>query len=874
MELIERDECLETLQSKFENLSTGEGHCIFISGEAGIGKTSLVKSFTKKKKAYANIYIGSCDALFAPRPLAPLYDVLLQLENGVPQLNNAAEDRTAFFTHIFRLLKEQEKPSLLIFEDIHWADEATLDFIKFFARRISYLRCLFILTYRDNEITPEHPLKNVIGQLNPDTFSRISLSPLSRQAVDTLARERGYNGEDVYSISGGNPFYVTEILASYSQGIPDNIRDSVLSAYNRLEDNTKCLWATLSVLPTAFEVVYLEKMEPAYATAVHNCLYLNILIIENGKISFKHELFRRTIEASLSPLVRVDIHKKILGMFQESFENKGEIERIIHHAKNANDYDRVVHYAPIAAKEAANVGAHREASKLYLTAIEFYQGRDMDVLIPLYEAYAYECYLTYQVNEAIIYASRSLESWKEKKDSEKIGDCLRFLSRLWWLAGNRAKAEYFGEQAIQVFLDKPASKAKAMVFSNLSQLKMLYHEPVQCIFWGEKAIEMANSLDDEETLAHALNNVGTARMWTQASKREGIELLQQSLQIALKNSYHEHAARAYTNLGSNCILIKDFTCAEHAIEEGIRYCEERDLDSWKTYMLGWKARLKMDTGDWKEAEQIAGDIIKNDDHAPYVKVGALSVLGTIKMRKGLFEEAFPLLLEAQAKGLETLELQRIIPALSALLEYEWITGKKIVEQTTIDIANGMLKDLVIYYEYNELSFWLRKARNQLSGVQEIDDMYDTSTPEKSVKLAERWERCGCPYEQAVALFESGEEDKRKAIAIVQSIGADAVYEKMKFEMRSAGIKSIPRGIRKTTQSNPALLTDRELDVLQLLGEGLQNKEIAARLFISAKTVDHHISSILYKLEVKSRTKAVHEAARMGILKIGNHSGSK
>lgn len=85
-------------------------------------------------------------------------------------------------------------------------------------------------------------------------------------------------------------------------------------------------------------------------------------------------------------------------------------------------------------------------------------------------------------------------------------------------------------------------------------------------------------------------------------------------------------------------------------------------------------------------------------------------------------------------------------------------------------------------------------------------------------------------------------------------------------MRASGIKSIPRGIRKSTKSNPANLTDREVGVLQLLKDGLQNKEIAAQLFISPKTVDHHISSILFKLDVNSRTKAVQQASRLEIIK--------
>ena len=85
-------------------------------------------------------------------------------------------------------------------------------------------------------------------------------------------------------------------------------------------------------------------------------------------------------------------------------------------------------------------------------------------------------------------------------------------------------------------------------------------------------------------------------------------------------------------------------------------------------------------------------------------------------------------------------------------------------------------------------------------------------------------------------------------------------------MRSGGIKKIPRGLRESTKTNPAQLTNRELDILQLLQKAVQNKEIAQTLFISPKTVDHHISSILFKLDVNSRVKAVGEAIRLGILK--------
>ena len=865
MELIEREAFLDRLQSRLREVSAGEGHCVFVSGEAGIGKTSLVKTFCKDLRTRCAIYQGTCDALFTPRPLAPLYDILLQTRGNLPETSMNIADRTLFFTRVFNEFKNHKEISIVVFEDIHWADEATFDFIKFFARRVTQLRCLFVLTYRNNEKHANEHLKAILGHLNRDAFTRIELPPLSKQAVDKMSAEKGYSGEDVYSVSGGNPFYVNEILANYSPGIPENIRDSVLSVYNGLDEKTKRAWKILSVLPAPFEIDYLKKMDPAFSAVIDDCIKQMILVVDKGLIAFKHELYRRTIEASLSPLERIELNKTILDLFLPGFEKSQRIEQIVHHAKNANEYDLVAQYAPLAGKKAASVGAHTEAAKLYLSAIEYYKGNDPCKLTEFYEAYAYECYLTNQVKTAIIYAEKALPLWEITSDAEKVGNCLRFLSRLWWFEGDRKKAETFAEQSIEVLDKLPTSKAKAMAYSNMSHLKMLSDEPADCILWGEKAIIMAKELSDDEILSHALNNVGDVLARIPASRERGIGLLQQSLKIALKYGFQEHAARAYTNLVHNGLLTKEYEFAKNVQEEGIRYCEDLGLDSWSVYMLSNKARLHLETGEWDKAYHIAANIIADEEPSTIVRVGVLDVYATIKMRRGE-HGVLPLLVEANDLAFKTMELHRIIPAMVASLEYEWITGKNFIEKEALDTTISMTGSMGNIYENSAFAFWLKKARNQSIVLREVFEGYNFDHMIGNANAIATWEKAGCPYELALSLFESSNDDKRKAVLIMQELGATAVYEKMKFELRKSGVKKIPRGARKTTQSNSAQLTARELEVLQLLNEGLQNKEIASRLFISAKTVDHHITSILYKLEVNSRAKAVHEAVRLEIIK--------
>lgn len=865
MELVERSGYLDILHKKFDTINTGEGHTIFLSGEAGIGKTSLLKTFCKEVQKDCIVYQGACDALFTPRPLAPLFDIALQIGNDFLPDNSAIDDRPALFSRFLQELSNKKEAFILFFEDVHWADEATLDFIKFLARRIARLRCLFILTYRDNEIHSHHPLKSVLGQLPPDSFTRIPLAPLSKEAVDKMANQRGYKGEDVYSISGGNPFYVTEILASYSAGVPDNIKDAVLSVYNRQEGKTKEVWELLSVTPAGLEAATLSKAEPDYEKAIESCLEVRILHLDRGNIFFKHELYRRTIETSMSPFRRIALNKKILEILLQENEQQRKVERIIHHAKNANEYDIVIQYAPLAAKQAVSVGAHIEAAKLYLTAIEYYHGKDKELLMQFYEGYSYECYLTYRIKDAIIYQRKLLELRKEKNDIEGMGNSLRFLSRLWWYEGNRKQAESYGEQAIALLRDQPLTRVKAMAYSNMSQLKMLSDELEECLRWSDQAIAMAKELNDDEILSHALNNAGSVQMKVEALQEKATGLLQQSLDIALKNSFHEHAARSYTNLVSDSLILRKYKETEKILDEGIRYCDERDLGSWTQYMLSCKTKLKLETGKWDEALSIAENLSRDEDSSAIIKISALCVITAISIRRGnnnLESE----LREIKRMAAETAEHQRIVPAMSVLMEYEWISGKTVVEKELLDTAIKLAEETNHIYHNSEFSFWLSLARNRSLRIPGVLTGYVLDNKSAVVKAVSIWKKLGCPYEEALSLYHGNEDDKKEALSILQQLGATAVYEKLKQELRDAGMKNIPRGMRSTTKTNPYFLTNRELDILQLLQEGLQNKEIGSRLFISPKTVDHHISSILFKLDVASRAKAVQEAERLGILK--------
>ena len=866
MELLEREKYLNDLTEHYHQMESGSGHSIFLMGEAGIGKTSLVNHFVKKVESKSLIYTGACDSFFTPRPLGPLFDIAEQFDQDCIDLLRNEKDRSIIFSTLIRKLSTSTKPVILLFEDIHWADEATLDLIKFLARRIHQYKCLFLLTCRDNEIPSGHPLATIFGELPPDNFSKILIDRFSKATVDQLAVQKGYaSGDRLYALTGGNPFYVTEILASYSPGIPERVKDSVLAVFHARADAIRAMWEFLSILPTSrIELNIAKRIESDFAHALDACIASGVIVSKPGHLSFKHELFRLAIEESLPSIKRNKLHKRMLDIIMEVSPDTQNMAQLVHHARYADEKELVVEFAPQAARQAAAVGAHIEASKLYATAIDYTHKHDPN-LAELYERHAYECYLTNEIAIAIASLQVALDIWRERKVSLKEGDTLRFLSKLWYFEGDHSKAIAMALQSIDVLENGFPTRERALAYSNLSQLNMLSDDRESALLWGNKAIELATRMEDHEIVSHALNNVGYILFKTPASQQQGEQNLNDSLSLALQHGFHEHAARAYANLFSSLVSIRQYERAKAIFEVGVRYCEERDLNSWKYSIISHRARLLLETGHWDEAEIIAKSLLNISNN--HIKIEAYVMLARLDMRRGKFENAQLFITEAKAMAMPTREAQWIIPVLTAALELVWINGG-ILPIAEIQMA---LKKLFCEKNnsthYTELAYWMCKC-----GLADTDKNHIEFTSPFKLEhdggwkmAAEQWKVLGCPYEEALTLFDGDEDSQKRALLILNGLGASATYEMLKGKLKRKGVKNIPRGLRESTRSNPAQLTNRQIDVLDLLQDGLQNIEIADRLFISPKTVDHHISSILSKLNVNTRARAVNEGRKLGIL---------
>jgi DNA-binding CsgD family transcriptional regulator len=776
-----------------------------------------------------------------------------------PSLGEALRgpDRYEVFSVMLDLMARSLRPTVVVIEDIHWADEATLDLIKFIGRRIDRTHGLLVLTYRDGQVPDDQPLRAALADVPAAALDRVSLEPLSAAAVSELAAQAGEAPEGLWETTGGNPFFLTEVLAGQRDVVPASVREAVMGRVARLTPTGRALVDLVSVVPRRAELALVEAVLGPSEDSIAEGEAAGVLQLQDNLLSFRHELARRAVEADLPEIKRRELNLAVLAAIEEL---DFDISRAAHHARVGGDVDALVRLAPVAARRAADLESHREAVA-HFRALEPHLDRlKMGDRAEHYVLWAYEEHLGNDFSRAEELADIGITLSRRVGDPAKLGNALLVGSRIAWVRNRRASAVEMANEAASV-LESVGGEDLAFAYSTISQLAMLAAEEKRAIWYGQKALAVVGE-GPSRVRAHALNNMGTARMLSRYP--EGMEELETSYLLSQEIGYSHEQVRAAVNISWVAISHRDLPVGELWATRAHDLALQREMPAFAFYAVGALGLIDEMRGRWSEAETKACEVLENPAGNDNAKLVATTLLGRLMARRGE-PEAKRRLFDGWERALRADEIQRTGPAAIALAEYSWIGGN--LDQTIFPRLREVLADCIDRdspWIGGELAFWLHL-------VGEIDQLPEMTPEPYRLSIAGDWESAtayweerGIPYDRAVALTFGSDEARIEALGIFDDLGAVPVATRLRSELVEAGVAGVPRGPTKATRENAFGLTPRQMDVLGYLAEGLTNAEIADLLFVSTRTVDHHVSAILDKLGVSSRSEAVSAADDAGL----------
>lgn len=858
VQLLERGTALAALAGYAHEARHGDGRLVLVAGEAGIGKSALVEQL-RHDLPNARWSWGACDGLFTPRPLGPLFDLAGQLGGELDELCRAGAAREDLFRALLRQVSEPGTLSVLVVEDVHWADEATVDLLRFLGRRLWDAPVLLIATYRGEDVAAGDPLRAALGEIaRQRSTRRIDLAPLSAEAVRILAGTSGLDAAKLYRLTGGNPFYVTEVVAAGLGVMPASARDAVLTRAARLGGGSRGVLDVAALIGARVELDLLASVTGCPPAAVDEVLASGLLAEDGGWLRFRHEIARLAVAQAVPAHRRAAAHARILAALDSL--GCGDDARMAFHAEAAGDRSAVLLYAPLAAWHAVELGSHREAAAQFERALRCASGADPGVAAGLYEGLGLELRLVGRYQGAVDADEQALGLWRQAGDRLREGGTLRNLSYALLWVGQGLDAVAAAEDAVTLLEPLGPTVELARAYARLAAVRMLFSEHQAAIELAVRAQAMAEPLGALDALSEALNTQGCSVALTGG---EWTGYLRRALDVALSAGLDSEAGRAFSNLYSTYAGQRRFAEAERYFTDGVAYCDEHDVGSHAGFLRGARAMALGRTERWDEAVTLSAELLASADLSPLYRLCPLHVLGVIRARRGE-PGAWEYLDEAAAVADASAQPKWIIPVRLARAEAHWLHGEQHRAAHEAELAD----DAEVGsdgWERGEIAAWLRRTGSPRPPRGELAGPYRRQAAGEWAEASRLWAGLGCPYEAALALHDAGEEAAlRRALDILTGLGAVAAAQLTRRKMRALGIRAISAGPRTTTRADPLGLTRREREVLGLICAGHSNAEIAAKLFLSTRTVDHHVSAVLAKLGAPTRGAAAAHAARLGL----------
>jgi len=635
------------------------GQTVLVSGEAGVGKSAFIRSATAEAGARGfRVLYGVTLESDSGLPYAPFVAAVRSGFRGIDRdrlgrvLAQTAPDLAQLFPELGRAWTAQEAspmeqrrlsvafqgllatfareaPLLVVLEDLHWCDEASLGLLHFLARELRDQPILVLGTYRSDEMHRRHPLLRVLaGMQRERVVSEISLGRLTREQVAELMRATfaptqpnvtvsAEFRDAIYARSEGNPFFTEELLKSLVESgdvfyrpesgwdrkpidqmrIPGSVREAVRQRVERLSAEAQTTLSAAAVIGLRFPFELLRAVRGVAEGELESHLREFIeqqLVVELGgdrdEYGFRHALTKEVVYDDLLVRERKRSHRGVADVLLA--DPRAEPALVAHHLIAAGDGPAAVPQLLDAASRALRAFAPREAAAHYEKAIEI--GLPDDQLAPTLEKLA-EAYHLFDFALSRKASEEAAGAYRERGDARGVSRMLRLASRNVWQQGDPTRAAVLARAAIDAVDGLEETPELGRATANLATLRMLARADEDAIALSERAIEIGERFGDAWSIANGLITKGTS-LSSSGRGDEGQALVLRGRDLAIERGLSEVALRAYNNL---LVRERDPIEYERLLEEGIAYGQRHGLE--QPMLLAHRAFWAWLRGDWDQA---------------------------------------------------------------------------------------------------------------------------------------------------------------------------------------------------------------------------------------------------------------------------------
>jgi len=849
--LLERQAELQTLGTAIERAGAGRGSAVLVLGEAGIGKTSLVHAFLSAAAGRARVLAGTCEDLLTSRALGPLRDAARSAAAGpLAAALSPRADPDQVFAAVVDELASPPLPVVFVIEDAHWADGATLDVLRYVGPRVPGLPAVLLVTYRDDALARDHPLRGVLGALGSTAATRLRLARLTADAVAEMAAATDVDPGELFRLTGGNPFFVSEVLANPCDIVPPTVVDAVLARVRTLSPAAQAALDRLAVVPAGAELVLLRVLVGDLAP-VAEAERAGVVDVHGDVVAFRHELARRAVAESLPASVRLELNADVL----RALAARPDFDpfRALHHAVEAGDDAAVIVHGEAAAREATRVGAYPQAAACYAQVLA--RGRRLSTArrAALGETYAWALSNSNQLHFAAAAAATAAELWQQDGNDLRLIRALVTLARQQWLTERPVAALASARRALELAGPLGDGYQKALATLGVGGLLVIIDREEDGLPYVNEALDIAERAGEADVAALCRNYRGSALL--QLGDLTGRDDLMHSLAQANELGNHEFVMRAYYNLIEGLWRLGEYREALGYLGQGEHFSRDTDFRVYGYMFAARRCRLALMRGRWAEAEAGLRELLEGQDDPGMIGRETVPILARVLVRQGRADAREWLALAARhATGANVLEW--LVPAGLAHIEHAWLTGDHGAAGPYPELLLERTDRPGTLVWRGELLVYLRRLGYPARPFPGCPEPYASALRGDWRAAAEGWLSEGDQYEHAVELAESGQvEPTLRALTILDGLGARPAVAMVRRRLRGLGVTRMPRRPQPGTLANPAGLTDRQLEILRLVATGLSNAEIAQRLVVSPRTVDHHVSAILQKIGVRTRRDA-------------------